>query len=217
MHPVRSAPYLADMKAEVKVLLGIGVVIVLGGIGSALTDDKPASKVQPSEATVSPYTRPTDTELWQQVAQWQEPEIEGDAVLDTVQVGLYLTLLSGHLSTLDSAITRPALRSKANAAKAKYAARLKARFPKLRKAYGKALAQKLWRSDIYVEVTGGRAGILNLTGGAFAANANKEDMTDVLRPMLYLLHFTEVRYRWYKGADEYTYYKLSPMSDGRPI
>ena len=32
-----------------------------------------------------------------------------------------------------------------------------------------------------------------------------------------MLRFKQTRYRWYKGADEYTYYDLDVPSDKEPV
>lgn len=89
----------------------------------------------------------------------------------------------------------------------------KNRLPKLRKAYGEALNNKLWEDDI--EVRPGNAGYrtLNLYGGIFTANRNIKDFQAQLQEQLQKLRFSQTRYRWYDGADEFTYYDLTPPKD----
>lgn len=76
-----------------------------------------------------------------------------------------------------------------------------------RKSFAKNLAKAVWENDIYVTTSGGQNNVLNITGGTFAANANISDFQNVINQDVYNFGFKEVRYRWYKGADEYTSYK----------
>ena len=80
--------------------------------------------------------------------------------------------------------------------------------PSYRKAFASNLAAGLWERDIYVTSSGGGNNILNVTGGIFAANANIKDFHEILRMDAKHYGFKQIRYRWYKGASEYTYYEL---------
>lgn len=84
-------------------------------------------------------------------------------------------------------------------------------FPLLRKAWVKLSADQLWEHDIYMTSEGR---IVNLTGAIFATNKNIKATQETISEMVISLRFSEVRYRWYKGADEFTYYKLNPKNDG---
>lgn len=86
-------------------------------------------------------------------------------------------------------------------------------FPKIRKAYGKLMAKKLWEHDITVTTSGSRNQRINFVGGMFAANKNKKQFQEEIHENLYLYRFDRSNYRWYKGQDEYTYYKISSPSD----
>jgi hypothetical protein len=81
-------------------------------------------------------------------------------------------------------------------------------FPKLRKAYGKHLADRMWRKDIVVRVSGKRSDLIKFTGGLYAANANKEDNQNSFSPSMRMLRFHQSQYRWYKNQSEYTYYTM---------
>jgi len=89
----------------------------------------------------------------------------------------------------------------------------KKEFPILRKEYGKIVANKLWENDIEVSANGAGYKIINFSGGVFAANKNKQDFQTQVQEILKLLRFSQARYRWYKGADEYTFWNLSSNKD----
>lgn len=101
--------------------------------------------------------------------------------------------------------------------RSKVSARQVKEFPKMREEYGKAMAQKLWESNIYVSTEGITDGIINLTGGLFANNKNIAETQKTLHDVLNQFRFKQVRYRWYKGADEFTYYKLESPKDNEII
>jgi hypothetical protein len=92
-------------------------------------------------------------------------------------------------------------------------------FPKMRSNYGKAVADKLWENNIYVSTQGGKSEVINLTGGVFANNKNIKDTQQTLLEVLTQFRFKEVRYRWYKDASEFTYYKVEAPKDNeiKPI
>lgn len=81
--------------------------------------------------------------------------------------------------------------------------------PLYRKAFANNLANALWEKDIYVTSSGSLNTVLNLTGGIFAANANISDMQKMLNEDVRHFGFKQVRYRWYKGAEEYTSYTIN--------
>ena len=86
-------------------------------------------------------------------------------------------------------------------------------FPRLRKNYGKVLNKVLWENDIGVYSNGYGKRIINFTGGIFVTNSNKQEFQNELQQMLTMLRFTQSRYRWYKGENTYTYYKIYTGKD----
>ncbi len=86
-------------------------------------------------------------------------------------------------------------------------------FPIMRKEYAKVVANKLWENDIEVYANGTGRKYINFTGGIFAANKNKKDFQTELHEILTMFRFKQSRYRWYKGADEYTYYTIYEGKD----
>lgn len=86
-------------------------------------------------------------------------------------------------------------------------------YPKYRKAYSNIMANKVWENDVYVTASGSNNTIFNLSGGIFAANKNIKDMQESIYDILYSLRFKQSRYRWYKGADEFTYYTIDSKQD----
>jgi hypothetical protein len=88
-----------------------------------------------------------------------------------------------------------------------------AEFPKLRKAYVDIVANKLWEENITVTVQGNGNNIINFTGGLFANNKNIKQMQETINEVVKMFRFKQIRYRWFKGADEYTYYDLEVPKD----
>jgi len=89
----------------------------------------------------------------------------------------------------------------------------KKNFPKIRKQCAKVMAEVLWEHDAYVTTAGSRSEIVNFSAGLFAANKNIKDFHEQTAPTLRMYRFKEFRYRWYKEASEYTYYKETPPND----
>lgn len=90
-------------------------------------------------------------------------------------------------------------------------------FPKIRKAYGEFLKNKLWEEDIYVELAGPGYSVVKFTGGYFAANKNIKETQETLNEMLQLLRFRQTQYRWHKGQDEFTYYTIDSNRDSEIV
>ena len=87
-------------------------------------------------------------------------------------------------------------------------------FPILRKTYVEVSKAELWVNDIDVSGSGTNTTCINYAGHIFAANANKQDFQDKLHAIMNELRFKKSTYRWYKGADEYTYYTIDSPGDG---
>lgn len=89
-------------------------------------------------------------------------------------------------------------------------------FPKLRKRYTEIVKNLMWENDIDVYSSNG-GDILNLTGGIFVTNKNIKQIQETIDENMHLFRFKQVRYRWYKGSDEFTYYDISPPKDTEPV
>lgn len=90
-------------------------------------------------------------------------------------------------------------------------------FPILRKEYTKVVANKMWENDIEVYSNGSGNKYINFSGGIFAANKNKQDFHNQLNEILTMFRFKQARYRWYKGADKYTYWTMYEGKDSEPV
>lgn len=90
----------------------------------------------------------------------------------------------------------------------------KQNLPKIRDAYGPILRQLLWEDDITAKTVGDGFRTVELVGALFAANRNIQTAQETIHETLLKLRFTQARYRWYREADEFTYYKLEPPKDG---
>ena len=85
-------------------------------------------------------------------------------------------------------------------------------FPILRKEYAKESDKIMWEHDIKVTSSSNHS-ILNVTGGVFAANKNKKEYQERIQKQVKEFRFKQVRYRWYEGEDEYTYYTVYEGKD----
>jgi predicted nucleic acid-binding Zn ribbon protein len=94
------------------------------------------------------------------------------------------------------------------------AAKQRAQFPMLRTAYGKALGQAVWESNVYVRTSGASNGTLIFTGGLFASNANIAEMQRSSSEIFHRLRLAKVRYEWYKDGDG-TIYMMNGIPDGK--
>jgi hypothetical protein len=90
-------------------------------------------------------------------------------------------------------------------------------FPRLRKEYADVVAKKMWENDIEVYANGTGNRYINFSGGLFAANKNKKDFQEQLHEILTMFRFNQSRYRWYKGADEYTYWTIYEGKDSQLV
>ena len=86
-------------------------------------------------------------------------------------------------------------------------------FPKVRRAYYEFAKKTLWENDVDVDLSGSGNTVLKFTAGHFAANKNIKMTQESLSEMLTILRFKQTQYRWYKGEDEYTYYKMETPKD----
>lgn len=85
--------------------------------------------------------------------------------------------------------------------------------PKLRSEYAKKAAKVMWENDIEVFASGYGNKYINFTGGLFAANKNIKDFQTNVHETLEEFRFTQARYRWYEGDDEYQYYTIYEGKD----
>jgi hypothetical protein len=86
-------------------------------------------------------------------------------------------------------------------------------FPKIRKRYAELVNEKMWENDIGVVAIGGANSTLEFTGGIFASNKNIKSSQEIISDMVKLLRFDRVNYRWYKNAEEYSYYEVKSLKD----
>jgi hypothetical protein len=132
------------------------------------------------------------------------PAIESEAILFAIWEG---HIVNGELDP------DPEAQRLASQLKKKVIAFQIKELPVMRKMYAEEMRKVLWENDIDVSVEGKSSTILNLTGGSFVTNKNIKAVQETIANKLYNLRFKTVRYRWYKGSDEFTYYDLEPPAD----
>lgn len=88
-------------------------------------------------------------------------------------------------------------------------------FPAFRKVFATNSANLLWENNLYVTVGGNANTVITFSGGMFASNANIQSFQAKLDDVLSSLRFKQSRFKWYKGADEYSYYTLKTPADNK--
>lgn len=86
-------------------------------------------------------------------------------------------------------------------------------FPKMRSDYGKLAGKTLWENDVDVTVSGGSSNVIEFSGAIFAANKNIKDAQTAIQDMLKKLRFDKANYKWFSGADKYSYYSIESSKD----
>ena len=164
-------------------------------------------------------TEKTKEQLKRELASFEKP-YDNSSYQGTIEaVQMELVLFGAYANIIKEGKDSPDEENKklADQLQKKVTARQVKEFPVLRKNYAKVAAEKLWASDIYMTTSGSNNTIVNLTGGLFAANKNIAETQKTLLDILTQFRFKEIRYRWYKGADEFTYYKLDTPKDSDPV
>jgi hypothetical protein len=86
-------------------------------------------------------------------------------------------------------------------------------YPKLRASYAKILDQKLCEDNIDVTIQGNRNTTILFVGGIFTSNKSIKEFKVSLNGDFELFKFKSIRFKWYEGADEYTYFTFEPEPD----
>ena len=68
----------------------------------------------------------------------------------------------------------------------------------------------MWEHDCDVSISGRT---ITFTAGIFAANANIKDAYQNISDALRDLRFKRCNFKWYRYADEYTYYTIDSKND----
>jgi hypothetical protein len=194
------------------VVLGIFLSLALGSAEDSNVEEKvsntkePVKELTPQELNeqlkkeLAAFNKPFDNKLYDGTLEALQMEI--------VIFGIWADIINrGELSTLEENVKlAQELKNKVTALQVK-------EFPILRQKYGKIIAEKMWEFDITARTIGAGNSILDFTGATFAANKNIKEYQITLQDALTLFRFKQTRYRWYKGADEYTYFKLETPAD----
>lgn len=198
--------------------LAVGVFLFLA-FGS--DDDKSESSSSNSSSTnkTEPVKEQTPEELNEQlkreIASFNKPfdNTPYDGTVEAIQMEIVLfavwadIIQKGENSSLEENVKlAKELKTKVVNLQAK-------EFPIIRQRYGKIIANKMWEHDITIKTIGTGNTILDFTGATFATNKNIKEFQTTLYEVLTMFRFKQTRYRWYKGADEYTYYDLNAPGD----
>lgn len=87
-------------------------------------------------------------------------------------------------------------------------------FPLLRAQFGRFADQAGWQHDLRVNTSGPGNSYCDYTSVIFASNAGIKQIQETVQEMLFKLRFKRSRFRWYRGSDQFTYFKInSPRDD----
>lgn len=204
-------------KITVTVLIGL-IVIAQFGENTETSTNNSATADSTEIGTEKPALSKTDSlkqQLEREIASFKKPfdnstyknSVEG-LQMEVVLFSVWATIINEGESSTDKTVNELA----ADLKKKVVALQIK-EFPQMRKNYGKVAADKLWENDIYVSTQGAKHETMNLTSGIFASNKGIAETQRTLIDVMTQFRFKEVRYRWYKGADEFTYYKVESPKD----
>lgn len=198
------------------------VIIVLSLIISLFSDDKPKAKSEETktkEETPLPgstaYNNQEKGRLENELKSFEKPFVDsayqGSAISLAIEGAIFTdwaNLIKKADSTNDEAIKKLALTLKGKVSDLQVK-----QFPKMRREYADIMAKKVWENDVYVSIEDPHSTVLNITGSVFATNKNISDIQQKISDDINWLRFKDVRYRWYKGEDEYTHYDIKSLSD----
>jgi len=91
--------------------------------------------------------------------------------------------------------------------------RQKQTFPVMRDKIGPIFGRELWASDAEAHTVGARYQTIQFVSGDFAANRNILRSHQAILSTLVRLRFKRAEYRWYREADEFTYFKIESPDD----
>jgi hypothetical protein len=138
---------------------------------------------------------------------------------DVVAVQMELALFGAYKNIIEEgeAINTTETNKLASQLKSKVLSLQRKEFPRMRKAYANAVAQKVWEEDMYVDIGGSGNTTISFTSALFVTNKNIKAFQTEVDEVLRMFRFKQVRYRWYRESDEYTYYKLDTPPDGELV
>jgi ribosome-binding protein aMBF1 (putative translation factor) len=202
------------------VLIGIGMIgsqlDKKGKIENAITSAANASSTKKDDSNSPEKNK---EQLKRELASFDKPYDNSSyqGTIESVQMGLVLYAAYANIIKEGKESTDEENRKLADQLQKKVTVRQVKEFPILRKNYAKVAAEKLWESNIYMTTSGDNNSIVNLTGGLFANNKNIAETQRTLLEIFTQFRFKEIRYRWYKEADEFTYYKIDSPKDSDPV
>lgn len=203
-------------------------IIIVVAIAVFSNNDTPSTKTSSkSSATATTSTFETQEEKKSNYIEKLQREIEGfgdftiDTFLDSKDSIMFGVALFGAWALIaeegedfslnaEEASLLDKFKSEASSAQVKA-------LPKLRDAYGPAARKTLWEHDISARTVGSGFRTIAFVGGAFAANKNIKEFQSSLSETLHQLRFNKSTYKWYKEADEFTYFDLDSPDDTKLI
>ena len=175
---------------------------------SALGNKPPAPP--PPEQEASKYAAKA-TELLQQVAFISAQPPNSSAQIR--QTASQIAMLAAVVADGDNYASDPAAARARATLKAALSKRQTLVYPVLRAGFAKLTADAMWEHNIEAAAVGASKRTLRLTGGTFANNANIKEFQQSGADIYQLTRYRRIEYRWFKGADEFTYYNLEPPAD----
>ncbi|CAN5308975.1 hypothetical protein BH09BAC1_BH09BAC1_14240 [soil metagenome] len=219
-------PFMAKRPVKLGVLVFVIVVAAFGmpkpNSAKGRNTTHTATSTKPSKPVKAVEKKPEMTllqELEREIKSFDKPfdgsTYRGD--VGSLQLEIVLFSVWGSMITEGEASSDATTQKAAKDLKKKASALQAKELPLMRKDYCKVLYDKMWEHNIYFSTEGSKHTILNVTGSDFANNANIKEYQNTLQEILTMFRFKQVRYRWYKGADDYQYYKLDVPADSEVV
>ncbi|MDB5013865.1 MAG: hypothetical protein JWQ25_2067 [Daejeonella sp.] len=203
-------------RTDLKIVLGliVGVLFIYAISNKGQKSEVIEKKDSDTVATLSLTQR-----LKNELNSIKTPVKTADYSNDLSSLQMEIVLFSAYAQIIKEADTSAEKSIKALAAKlkSKVIVMQVSEFPKMRRAYVRLAAAKMWENDIYINVSGRRNTIISLTGGLYAANKNIQTSQEAIQEMLVQFRFKSAEYRWYKEAEEFTFYKLNSPRDNEVL
>lgn len=213
------------MNTITKIIIGLVAVIIIAAISSQLSKEK-KQRDEKIKELVSGAENPKSTlqvpiaysaqlnELFNDLKSEEDDlsrlslERPADIITASEMFNKYITFLE-----IDNADSTKKYAQKVQQLKTAVINSQKRVFPKLRTTFHKYIASVLWQSDVDVIENSKGGTTLTFIGSHFAANRNKQSTQESFNKYFTALRYKRINYKWYKNADELTYYTVDSKKD----
>lgn len=205
--------------------LSILVAALFGLFALGSTDDAPPSSTMTDTVSTSPATAATSSTLTKDdylaqldreiasIRTFDGSKYRGDKDAINMEVILF-SVWAKVIADSTSYSLSPIEKKKARELRRLVSQTQIREFPRMRAAWARVVGAAMWEHDVTITSHGEGARTIRLTAAMFASNGNIKQVQQSLQEQFGLLRFRRAEYRWFRGADEYTYYSIEGPRDG---